>query len=361
MMSTLESEGQHDLEDEYVQEFVLDHLGDVSVKRELDMSRQSQERLPPMPLTSGGVMVQSPPHHLLTPPSHQAEEYSGVPMGPTPGHQHGGVLVKPTALMYPGTPPDTPPVSKSPHLNSPPPPSQQQYFQLDPQQHPHIQQRTGIMEEMVWLTQTMRMEQSQPQPLDLRPNCTGDMGEVQDWSIVTTHPTVIAGGKRIHHPQEYMHHPEFSPMSPLGLSRPMSVSSSTTMSPMNSNNSRSNHHSSVDDLIDDKLLMCLSVRDLNKRLHGYPREDVVRLKQKRRTLKNRGYAQNCRSKRIHQRHELEQLNRTLQNELHRLKVELNRVAQERDMYKHRYELLRGTGREGSDGVHSTPSSPEFYL
>lgn len=357
-MSTLESEEQHHLADEYVQEFVLDHF-DVSVKRENDLQRQSQERLPSMPLTSGGVMVQSPPHHILTPPSHQAEEYNGVTMGPTSGQHHAGVVVKPAAVLYPGTPPDTPPMSSSPHLNPSPPP-QQQYFQLDPQQHPHIQQRTGIMEEMVWLTQSMRLEQPQPQPLDLRPNCTGEMGEVQDWSMMT-HPSVIAGGKRIHHPQEYMHHQELNPISPLGLSRPMSVSSSTAMSPMsNSASSRSNQHS-ADDIIDDKLLMCLSVRELNKRLHGYPREDVVRLKQKRRTLKNRGYAQNCRSKRLHQRHELEQLNRTLQNELHRLKMEFNRVAQERDMFKHRYELLRGAGREGSDGVHSSPSSPEFYL
>ena len=33
-------------------------------------------------------------------------------------------------------------------------------------------------------------------------------------------------------------------------------------------------------------LVTLSVRELNKRLHGYAREDVVKLKQKRRTLKS---------------------------------------------------------------------------
>ncbi|XP_026671049.1 transcription factor MafA-like isoform X1 [Ceratina calcarata] len=98
-----------------------------------------------------------------------------------------------------------------------------------------------------------------------------------------------------------------------------------------------------EELLNDELLMSLSVRELNKRLHGCPREEVsqvVRLKQKRRTLKNRGYAQNCRSKRLQQRHDLETTNRNLQNDLQRLKLELARTQQERDLYKQRCEMLR---------------------
>lgn len=67
----------------------------------------------------------------------------------------------------------------------------------------------------------------------------------------------------------------------------------------------------ANDLLDDDQLISLSVRELNKKLNGFPREEVVRLKQKRRTLKNRGYAQNCRSKRMQQRHELESANTAL--------------------------------------------------
>uniref|UniRef100_A0AAG5DUS3 BZIP domain-containing protein n=1 Tax=Anopheles atroparvus TaxID=41427 RepID=A0AAG5DUS3_ANOAO len=84
------------------------------------------------------------------------------------------------------------------------------------------------------------------------------------------------------------------------------------------------------DLINDDLLMTLSVRELNKRLHGCPRDQVVRLKQKRRTLKNRGYAQNCRSKRLQQRHDLELTNRHLHHEMQQMKVELAKIKQERD-------------------------------
>lgn len=145
--------------------------------------------------------------------------------------------------------------------------------------------------------------------------------------------------------------------------------------------SNCNGASSQDELMNDELLMSLSVRELNKRLHGCPREEVslfflsraretcdwsvrldsnrfssdlshlkceiakscakvVRLKQKRRTLKNRGYAQNCRSKRLQQRHDLETTNRNLQNELQRMKIEMARFQQERDFYKQKYDMLR---------------------
>lgn len=391
------------LADEYVQEFVLDHfedVGSISVKRENVNSvsnvdeeggpvsqRPSSQRLPSMPLTRGGgqSIVQSPPHQILTPPAHQSEEHNHPPMygqhlvTMTTMQHHpqnmilhhgppGGVLVSAikqnNLVMYPntpGTPPDTPPISNSPNL-----PVSPSHFQID-QHHSHIQQMhpkaPDLMEGMVWLTQSLRQE-----PLDLRPNCNGEMGEVQDWSTVPHHG-VISSGKRVHH-TEYMHHhhghQEIGSLSPqnLGFSRPMSVGSTTVMSPISSSGrSLNTSNSSCDDIINDDLLTCLSVRELNKRLHGYPREAVVRLKQKRRTLKNRGYAQNCRSKRMHQKHELELNNRSLQMELQRLQQELNRLSQERDYFKRRYELLVGSNGGGSDGVHSSgqsnPSSPEL--
>ena len=87
-------------------------------------------------------------------------------------------------------------------------------------------------------------------------------------------------------------------------------------------------------------LVTLSVRELNKRLHGYPREDVVKLKQKRRTLKNRGYAQNCRSKRLVQRQDLETNNRTLASNTDRLMRDLEDTRRTAEMYKIEWEKVK---------------------
>lgn len=175
--------------------------------------------------------------------------------------------------------------------------------------------------------------------------------------------------------------------------RPHSVSSSiSTLSPRLSHHHSHHHHhhhhstgrgestssnssnassyngslSGRDDLINDDMLMSLTVRELNKRLHGCPREEVVRLKQKRRTLKNRGYAQNCRSKRLQQRHDLEITNRSLHSELKRMQMDLTRVSQERDQLKQRLQLRQPPSapapQSGQQDLHSDGhSSPEFYL
>ena len=106
--------------------------------------------------------------------------------------------------------------------------------------------------------------------------------------------------------------------------------------------------------IDDEDLMTLPVRELNRRLQGLSRDEVVRLKQKRRTLKNRGYAQNCRSKRMQQRHVLEQENSELSDQITKLQQQLARMQHERDLYKRQCDALRA--RNGSES--SLPGSPE---
>ncbi|XP_019864860.1 transcription factor MafA-like [Aethina tumida] len=298
----MEQQDEH-LAEEYVQDFVLDHLEDVTVKREGKMQMTDTETW----LQHGDSPSRMRPH--------QWEDRRLASLSPTSesmyNHQQP-VLVNMNLMNDPGTPPETPP------SNSPLPYRSQ-----------------GIMEEMMWLPQSMR----EPQPLDLRPiHCMGDDGYIPSGMLLdngSMHP---------------MHQ------------RPQSVCSGSSAVSPRLNNHNSGYSTCSEDLgLNDELLMTLSVRELNKRLHGCPREEVVRLKQKRRTLKNRGYAQNCRSKRLQQRQDLEQTNRSLQMELHRVKSELARVAQERDLLKQRLQL----GRSQSQIHHSLnsdgQSSPEFYL
>lgn len=311
------------LAEEYVQEFVLDHLEDVAlVKREdrrqaVVSTTESEPWLPPDQAPSPRTAAQWIESQRRLPPLSPPPEY-----GPSPVTQQPMLVNMALVNGDPGTPPETPP-SLSPVQNTtcrPP--------------------LSGMGEELMWIPQ--------PQPLDLRPmHCmpTAD----SDWDHRRDYmpPGSIMS---LDHP---MHHHS------LGQSRPLSVCS------VNSAHSPRLHHlgggssgpggggsgysTCSDDLgLNDDLLMSLSVRELNKRLHGCPREEVVRLKQKRRTLKNRGYAQNCRSKRLQQRHDLESMNRTLQGELHRVKVELARTLQERDLLKQRLHMnSSGTNNSGN--------------
>ncbi|XP_062569440.1 uncharacterized protein LOC134231496 [Saccostrea cucullata] len=61
--------------------------------------------------------------------------------------------------------------------------------------------------------------------------------------------------------------------------------------------------------LEDEELVMLPVRELNRRLQGMTKEEVKKLKQKRRTLKNRSYMQKSRSKRMQQGSVLEKTTR----------------------------------------------------
>lgn len=306
----MEQDDQH-LAEEYVQNFVLDHLEDVTVKRE--DKRQMDSEWIQDDSTSNRMVRQWPEEPRRLPP-----------ISPPPDSMYGQqpVLVNMTIVNDPGTPPETPPCHSPGPCRAP-----------------------GGMDDMVWYQQSMRPE---PQPLDLRHlHC---MGADPDWERKEYIPSGIYMDSHVNH-----HH--------VVLQRPQSVcSGSSALSPRLNNNTSGYSTCSEDLGLNDELLMTLSVRELNKRLHGCPREEVVRLKQKRRTLKNRGYAQNCRSKRLQQRQDLETTNRSLQNELHRMKMELARVSQERDILKQRLQMGRNQQNQQMHNLNSDgQSSPEFYL
>lgn len=66
-------------------------------------------------------------------------------------------------------------------------------------------------------------------------------------------------------------------------------------------------------------LINMSVKELNKRLSSCPAFIVAKLKRCRRTLKNRGYAKNCRVKRMAAKTHLEQQNEKLVSENNELR------------------------------------------
>ncbi|XP_012274256.1 uncharacterized protein LOC105696403 [Orussus abietinus] len=388
-------EAEDHLAREYVQEFVLDHLDPADVKREVRLGS------PTVMVGSGVVQLQSQMQVQslalapLTPPAHELEQPHPLYGQPHIQVQHGVLVKAPpgaaahlTTLSHPGTPPDTPPISASP------PPLQMHCSERNPRERNgllvHLQQAVPIQDDMQvgsggmgWLTQSLRQE-----PLDLRPHGPQDQTpepHPEPWPSTPSHHHFQeqrqGPPRHSRHPGGYItvsgHIEYYGGSAPAGAGmlpsggggmqgmdegmqmmqpgRPMSVCSvgsrGGTLSPAHRSGSgiysSCNGNNIQEELMNDELLMSLSVRELNKRLHGCPREEVMRLKQKRRTLKNRGYAQNCRSKRLQQRQDLETTNRNLQNELQRVKselqrckIELTQLQQERDLYTQRHEILR---------------------
>lgn len=93
--------------------------------------------------------------------------------------------------------------------------------------------------------------------------------------------------------------------------------------------------------LSDGELETLDVKSLNRLLRSLPKEEAARLKQRRRTLKNRGYAHNCRHKRVNERDELSCEVKELRRQVEILQKQLDITAMERDAYKQKISDLLG--------------------
>ncbi|XP_051570476.1 transcription factor MafG isoform X1 [Myxocyprinus asiaticus] len=96
-------------------------------------------------------------------------------------------------------------------------------------------------------------------------------------------------------------------------------------------------------LTDDELVS-MSVRELNQHLRGLTKDEILQLKQRRRTLKNRGYAASCRVKRVTQKEELEKQKVELQQEVEKLASENASMKVELDVLRSKYEALQSFAR-----------------
>uniref|UniRef100_A0A8D9F6X0 Transcription factor MafG n=1 Tax=Cacopsylla melanoneura TaxID=428564 RepID=A0A8D9F6X0_9HEMI len=98
--------------------------------------------------------------------------------------------------------------------------------------------------------------------------------------------------------------------------------------------------SPVIDISDDDLVT-ISVRDLNRslKMRGLSREDIIKMKQRRRTLKNRGYAASCRIKRIEQKDELETEKSQEYHDMELMEQDCNLMREEVHAYSLKCEAL----------------------
>ena len=85
--------------------------------------------------------------------------------------------------------------------------------------------------------------------------------------------------------------------------------------------------------ISDDALLQLSVKDLNRLLKSLSPEDRSKLKKRRRILKNRGYAANCRTKRMSQKD-------ILQMEKEDLEADIKRVERQNEILRLKLDSIK---------------------
>ena len=88
--------------------------------------------------------------------------------------------------------------------------------------------------------------------------------------------------------------------------------------------------------ISDEEIKNLRLKELNKRLRNIPWEEAAKIRKRRRNLKNRGYALNCRQRKQREHEDLMNENTLLKKQLDDGKWKLLKVWNEKEAYKKKY-------------------------
>ena len=88
--------------------------------------------------------------------------------------------------------------------------------------------------------------------------------------------------------------------------------------------------------ISDEEIKNLRLKELNKRLRNIPWEEAAKIRKRRRNLKNRGYALNCRLRKQREHEDLMNENTLLKKQLEDGKWKLLKVWNEKESYKKKY-------------------------
>ena len=91
--------------------------------------------------------------------------------------------------------------------------------------------------------------------------------------------------------------------------------------------------------ITDLEIATLPIRELNKRMKNLPQAEVLQIRKRRRSLRNRDYATNCRRRRAAVKENLLTENQRLQDQLRAANEVLSRAVKERDSYKRKFSEL----------------------
>lgn len=111
------------------------------------------------------------------------------------------------------------------------------------------------------------------------------------------------------------------------------------LNPLRPYDNRPNVISGCSITLTDQELLNLSVPELNRHLKGLNGEEVKALKQRRRTLKNRGYAASCRVKRLTQKEELDLKKQQLRHDVEKISRENSILSAELEILQQKYDDL----------------------